>query len=324
MNTHSRKPAKQWLVSHGRWNAQPEKFAMNTDYRKPARQWLPIATLAFLALIWGCNWIVNKISLRYAGPFEFAAIRCLAASLVLFIMLPLTGRSLRPPKLGPAMLLGLLQTAGFTGLSNWALVAGGAGHVAVLVYTMPFWVMLFAWPTLHERIVGWQWLAVALALLGLVCFLEPWHLQGTLSSKVLALSCGAVWGMGVIVGKKIQANGQVDLLSLTAWQMLLGSVPLIIVAALAGEPAIEWTPALMWGLLYNIVPATAIGWLLWLYLLKTLKASAVGIGSLLNPIVGVVASAIFLGELPNHVELAGMLLILLALALISYLASKAK
>jgi hypothetical protein len=26
--------------------------------------------------------------------------------------------------------------------------------------------------------------------------------------------------MGVIVGKKIQANGQVDLLSLTAWQML--------------------------------------------------------------------------------------------------------
>jgi drug/metabolite transporter (DMT)-like permease len=77
-------------------------------------------------------------------------------------------------------------------------------------------------------------------------------------------------------------------------------------------------------LLYNIVPATAIGWLLWLYLLKTLKASAVGIGSLLNPIVGVVASAIFLGELPNHVELAGMLLILLALALISYLASKAK
>jgi drug/metabolite transporter (DMT)-like permease len=130
--------------------------------------------------------------------------------------------------------------------------------------------------------------------------------------------------MGVIVSKKIQANDQVDLLSLTAWQMLLGSVPLIIVAALAGEPAIEWTPALIGGLLYNIVPATAIGWLLWLYLLKTLKASAVGIGSLLNPIVGVAASAIFLGELPNHVESAGMLLILLSLGLIAYLASKAK
>jgi drug/metabolite transporter (DMT)-like permease len=83
-------------------------------------------------------------------------------------------------------------------------------------------------------------------------------------------------------------------------------------------------PALIWGLLYNIVPATAIDWLLQLYLLKTLKASAVGIGLLLTPIVGVAASAIFLGELPNHIESAGMLLILLSLALIAYRASEAK
>jgi drug/metabolite transporter (DMT)-like permease len=95
------------------------------------------------------------------------------------------------------------------------------------------------------------------------------------------------------------------------------------VAALAGKSAIEWTPALIGGLLYNIVPAAAIGWLLWLYLFKT-KAGAVRIGSLLNPIVGVLASAIFLGELPNRIESAGMLLILLSLALIAYLASKAK
>jgi drug/metabolite transporter (DMT)-like permease len=50
----------------------------------------------------------------------------------------------------------------------------------------------------------------------------------------------------------------------------------------------------------------------------------VGIGLLLTPIVGVAASAIFLGELPNHIESAGMLLILLSLALIVYRASEAK
>ena len=103
----------------------------------------------------------------------------------------------------------------------------------------------------------------------------------------------------------------------------MDSVPLIIVAALVGKSAIEWTPALIGGLLYNIVPVAAIGWLLWLYLFKT-KAGAVRIGSLLNPIVGVLASAIFLGELPNHIESAGMLLILLSLALIAYRASEAK
>jgi drug/metabolite transporter (DMT)-like permease len=310
MNIDSLKPAKQ--------------FAISTHFPESAKKWLPYAALASLALIWGCNWVVNKISLRYAGPFDFAAMRCVGAALVLFMILPLTGRSLRPVKVGPAMLLGLLQTAGFTGLSTWALVAGGAGNVAVLVYSMPFWVMLFAWPLLHERIAGWEWLAVVFALLGLVFVLQPWHAEGSLFSKVLALSCGAIWGISVIVGKKIQADDQVDMLSLTAWQMLWGSIPLVIVAALTHEPAIQWTPAFIAGLLYNILPATAIGWLLWMYALKRLKASAAGIGSLLNPIVGVGASALFLGEIPNRTELAGILLILLSLGLIAYLTSKAK
>ena len=45
-----------------------------------------------------------------------------------------------------------------------ALAGGGAGRTSVLVFTMPFWTMLMAWPVLHERVRGTQWLAVAFAL----------------------------------------------------------------------------------------------------------------------------------------------------------------
>ncbi len=41
----------------------------------------------------------------------------------------------------------------------WALEAGGTGKTAILVYTMPFWVLIMAWPFLSERITGlngWQ------------------------------------------------------------------------------------------------------------------------------------------------------------------------
>ena len=43
-----------------------------------------------------------------------------------------------------------------------AVAGGGAGRAAVLVFTMPFWTMLLAWPVLGERVRGMQWLAVAL------------------------------------------------------------------------------------------------------------------------------------------------------------------
>lgn len=281
------------------------------------RRLLPVLGLAFLALTWGYNWTVMKLSLRYIGPFDFATLRCLFGALALFLVMALRKQSLRPPALLPTLVLGLLQTAGFTALSNWALVAGGAGNVAVLVYTMPFWVMLFAWPLLHERIQGWQWLATACALGGLLLILAPWHMQGSLASKGLAVLCGAVWGIAVILGKKIQANKRVDLLSLTAWQMFLGALVLAVISGCVPQPPIHWTPYLFGALLYNIIPSTAIGWLVWLYLLRTLKASAAGVGSLLIPVVGVLAAALQLKEIPTPGELAGMLLIALALALLA-------
>jgi len=53
--------------------------------------------------------------------------------------------------------------------SHMVLVSGEAGKTAVLLYTMPFWVILLAWPILGERIRGLEWLAVILAFAGLVC-----------------------------------------------------------------------------------------------------------------------------------------------------------
>ena len=63
-------------------------------------------------------------------------------------------------------MLGLLQTMGFTLLQTLAVSMSGAGKVAVLAYTMPFWVAILAWPILGERIHGVRWIALALAAVG--------------------------------------------------------------------------------------------------------------------------------------------------------------
>src|SRR3569623_908247 len=147
-----------------------------------------LAALFALALIWGYNWVVMKRALAYMGPFQFAAARMLLAALVLFAVLIVTKRPWRPRALPQTLLIGLLQTCGFSALIMWALLAGGAGKVAVLSYTMPFWVMLLAWPLLGERLRDLQWLAAGEALAGHTCILEPWHLHGSLLRDEMALA----------------------------------------------------------------------------------------------------------------------------------------
>lgn len=94
--------------------------------------------------------------LQYIGPFEFAAIRCLSGSLLLFLLLVAMGRRLAPPPLVPTLLIGLFQTSGMSGLSQSALVSGGAGNTAILAYTLPFWMILLASVLLGEKSPGYN------------------------------------------------------------------------------------------------------------------------------------------------------------------------
>ena len=277
----------------------------------------PLAAFALMALLWGYNWVVMKVALRYCGPLDFAALRGGFGVVVLFAVLVALRVPLRPRHIAKTFWLGVFQTTGFVGLISWSLTAGAAGKSAVLAYTMPFWMLAFGWPFLDERLRGWQWLSVGLALAGLVLVLELWNGDATLASSLLALAAGASWGISVIIFKKIPVEGRDELLSLTAWQMLYGVIPLIAAALLVPERPIEWAQPFVGALLFNIVAGMAVATLLWLYILQNLPATISSLSSLVVPIVGVLAAWIQLGERPTPAEGAGMVLILVALGLLT-------
>lgn len=181
---------------------------------------------------------------------------------------------------------------------------------------MPFWTMLLAWRFLGERIRGWRWVAIAIAFTGLLISLDPLNLKGTILSSALAILAGLSWAGGSIA-KKLQQKTKVDLLSLTTWQTLFGAIPLLIVMLLLPASAIEWSPAFIGALVYNIVPATAIPSVLWLYVLSRLSAGMSGLGMLLTPVLGVAFASLQLNEQPQVSELVGMALIIGALVLLS-------
>jgi drug/metabolite transporter (DMT)-like permease len=145
-----------------------------------SNRWLPPLALLVLSLTWGYTWVLAKQGLAYAPPFAFAAERCVGGALALLLALKLMGRPLKLVAPGATMAIGLAQVAGFMMFQTWALVEGGPGKTAVLIFTMPIWTLLMAWPILGERVRGKQWLAAGSTLLGLILIIEPWDMTSSL------------------------------------------------------------------------------------------------------------------------------------------------
>lgn len=278
-----------------------------------------ILAIAALSFIWGYNWVVMKECLQYADAYDFAALRTSIGAVSLFALLLWKRRPLRPRAFWMTALLGFVSTTACIGLVTLALVTGGVGKTAILVYIMPFWVLLLAWPILAEHIRGAQWVPVILAFSGLMIVLEPWNLQSTFISKLFAVLAGVAWALSAIMAKIMTRKHSFDLISLTAWQMLLGALPLVVIALIASDRPVQWTPYFTIGLLYSSVVSQALALLLWFFILSKLPAGVASMGTLATPVIGTIAAAIELGERPSITEAWGMLLILTALALLSLL-----
>ena len=273
--------------------------------------------LGVTVLIWAYSWVVMKQAMAYAGPLDFAALRYLLGAGVLFVALLLSGKSLRPPPLLPTTLIGLFQTAAFQGLEQWALIGGGAGHVALLAYTMPFWAVLLAWWLLGDRPTVRHWLGLTLAAVGLLCIIEPWHTMGSLLSTTLAIAGGATWAAGTVLSKRMFQHHSPELLNLTAWQMLIGALVLGGVALAVPQRTMVWNWPFIAALTYSVVLASSLAWWLWSIVLQRLSTTVASVSSLGVPVTSVLLAWLILSERPSAMELFGILLVLLGLVAIS-------
>jgi len=277
----------------------------------------PLAAMAAMCAIWGYSWIVMKIALRHAHPFDFAAQRLVLGALLLFAILAASGRRLSLPGYRMAFVLGFVQVGAFVILSHYALLTAGPGKTSVLTYTMPFWMIVFAHLMIAERMRGAQWFSVALAFAGLVLVVSPWKLT-SLEGSLLAVGSGAVWALAAVMSKRWPTKGA-EPLAFTAWQLAFGSIPLVLLAFAHPHEAPRWNGEYALALAYSTVFATAGGWWLWTYVLSHAPAGVTGLNTLAIPVIAVVASWLQLGETPTPHELAGMAAIGGALGLLAWL-----
>jgi len=273
--------------------------------------------LAALTLIWGMNWIVMKIGLQYAHPVIYNIQRTLIAIVFLFSAMAWARRPLQPESWVAVIVTGFFQTTINFGATTMALAGGGAGRTSVLVFTMPFWTLILAWPVLHERVRGLQWLAVALALIGLVLIVEPWDWQGDLEPKLWAALSGFGWAAGSVATKYFQRRHRLDMLNFIAWQMVAGIIPICAIPLVHPFPATQWNAAYGAALFYAGVIATALGFLLWTMVLVWLPAGTASLNMFAIPLIALASSMAVFGERLTAAEWLGIAAIGAGLVIVS-------
>ena len=275
------------------------------------------AALVVLTAIWGTNWIAMKLALERADPIVYNIQRTWVAVAVLFAVLLTQRRRLLPESWTAVVVTGLFQTTINFGSTTMALAGGGAGRTSVLVFTMPFWTLLLAWPVLGERVRGMQWFAIAFALAGLALVVEPWNWQGELKPRLWAVLSGFGWAAGTSAVKHFQRERGFDMLNFIAWQMLLGILPLSVLPLVLPLPDAQWSVTYVSLLLWTGAASTAAGFLLWIAVLRFLPAGTASLNMLAIPVIALLSSMLIFGERLGPGEWLGIGCIGAGLAIIS-------
>ncbi|MDJ0947935.1 MAG: DMT family transporter [Alphaproteobacteria bacterium] len=275
-----------------------------------------------LILVWGTNWPIMKIGLRYLTPLQFTAARLALATLCMFALV-LAMRRLRLPRrvdMPVVLSVGLVQIGLFLTLVNMALVHVEAGRSAILAYTMPLWVAPMSLILLGERLTPLKLAGLVSGLAGVAVLFNPlgfdWSDRDALLGNGL-LMLGALAWAGVIVHLRAHP-WEFSPLELAPWQFLVGFLPFLVAALwLDHASPIAWGRPLLAVLIYNGPLATAFAFWAAVTVNRALPAITTSLAFLGVPVVGMIASAVALGEPFTSTKLAGMALILAGLALAS-------
>jgi drug/metabolite transporter (DMT)-like permease len=273
--------------------------------------------LAALTLVWGFNWIVMKAALINADPLEFNMHRTWLAICVLFAALVARRGRFWPGNWRAVVITAFLQTTVNMGATMMAVAGGGVGRTSVLVYTMPFWTLVIAWPVLHERVKGAQRYAIAFAFAGLVLVVQPWAWKGDLAPKLWAVLSGFGWAAGAVAMKYFQRERGFDVLSFMAWQMIIGVLPLTALPWLLDVPPTHWSIAHA-GLMFFVgAIATAGGFLVWIEILRWLPAGTASLNLFAVPVIAILSSMAVFGERITRIEWLGIAAIGVGLGLLT-------
>jgi len=291
---------------------------------------LPYLAIGGLALIWGVSFLFIKVAVHDMSPIALVLIRsasgCAALAVIVRAMgRPLFGEGWRR-RIIPFALLGITG-----GLLPWVLIAWGeerisSGLASILNSTTPLWTaVLVYWIIPSDRPSALNYAGVLVGLAGVVILVVP-----DLTAR--GFGGNAVGALAVVLASLSYAVNALyqrrKLRGVTVYEVALGQLVATAVFAVPFAaptlPSVHVALPSMAAVVALGVGGSAIGLLLYFYILNTLgPVQATGV-TLLVPVTAVIWGVLLLREVVNPPIIIGMVVILTGIVLTNVRARKAK
>ena len=269
-----------------------------------------VAITALAPIAWGTTYFISTEMLPADRPLLAGALRALPAGLALAAITRIRPNGTWWIK---AAVLGTLNIGAFFALLFVAAFRLPGGVAATLGAIQPLIATGLAASLLGERFSRTTLLSGILGIVGvgLLVLRGGGHLDGL--GVAAGLLGAASMATGVVLTKRW--GRPVPLLAFTSWQLVAGGLVLVPLAlAVEGAPP-AMTAANVAGFAWLATVGTALAYVVWFRGVRLLPVARVSILGLLSPLTAVLVGWIALGERPSIGQLAGMVIILVAIRL---------
>jgi len=262
-----------------------------------------VAAFAAVYLIWGSTYLAIRFAIDTMPPFTMAGVRFVIAGGALYVWLRARGVARPAPQhWRSALLIGALMLLGGNGGVVWAEQFVPSGLAALLVATVPLWVVLLVWITGRGRPSLLVVAGLLVGFCGVFFLVGPERIAGGArvdpnGALVLVLAALA-WAMGSLYSREAhQAPSQPLAAAMT---MLAGGVLLLAAGAVAGElPALDVASVSLrsWiAFWYLVVFGALVAFSAYVWLMRSTTPTRAATYAYVNPIVAVVLGWILAAE----------------------------
>jgi drug/metabolite transporter (DMT)-like permease len=292
------------------------------DHAAAVPSWRLWSALACVYVIWGSTYLAIRVLVEDVPPLLSASARFLVAGSIMLAVLAARGHRVRVPgrALASAALIGVLLPAGGNGIVSVAERTVPSGLAALLIASVPLWVVLLRSTVGGERVARRTLGGLALGFAGLAVLLLPGSrpTEATAGGILLVLVAACSWATGSFLSPRLTMPS--DPLVSTAWQLVAGGAALLVGALVAGEPGdvhLAHTSTKSWlALAYLIVAGSWVAYTAYAWLLQNAPISQVATYAYVNPLVAVLLGWSILDEQLSTGTLVGAGLVVAAVAAI--------
>ena len=261
---------------------------------------LGLVVLAIASVGWGLNFPIMKHLLTEWPPLSSRGLCGIAGAAALALIALARQQTLRVPR--PMwlrlLLVSTLSIGGWVAFMGLALLWLSASEAAVLGISIPVWVAFLARPILGERLSLLRALSLMVALAGIAVLIGGNGVAASVE-KLPGILCGLTGAVCVAFGTVLTKHFPLAMppLSLAAWQIGLGCLPVAIVGLMIEQPQLAALSGIGWAsMVYITLIQFCLCYVCWFAALERLPAATASIGTLLVPVVGVLAAAAMLHE----------------------------